>query len=108
MTGATICYFIYSLAYSLSASLVSAAEDQYGHWYTPKQECYDLFWAKMVKEADSLWVEGPLLSCRHNLPVYYDNSLASGHSHGTPKVHYQQLYYEALDSTISSLKDQFN
>ena len=50
-----------------------------------KQECYDLFWAKVVKEADSIGVEEPLLPRRHKLPARYDDSLASGHSHDTQK-----------------------
>ena len=69
---------------------------------------YDLFWAKVVIEANFIGVEEPLLPRRRKLPTRYDDSLASGHSHDTPKAHYQQLYYEALDNTISCLKGRFN
>ena len=63
--------------------------------------------AKVVKQADSIEVEEPRLPRRRRLPAHYDG-LASGHTHDTQKAHFRQPYYEALDNTISCLKDQFN
>ena len=71
------------------------------------QESYDLFWEKVIKQADSIGIEEPRLPRRRKLPARYDGS-ASGHTHDTPKAHFRQLYYEALDSTISCLKDRFD
>ena len=63
---------------------------------------------QVVKEVDFTGVEELLLPRRCKLPVRHDDSLASGHSLGTPKAHYQQVYYEALDNTIGCLNGPFN
>ena len=48
-----------------------------------KRECYDLFWEKVVREADSIGVEELLLPRQLKLPACYDDNLESGYSHDT-------------------------
>ena len=45
-----------------------------------KQECYNLFWEKVVKEADSIGVEKPKLPRRCKFSACYDVSLAIDHT----------------------------
>ena len=42
------------------------------------------------------------------MPLRYEDGLASCHFHDTPKVYYRQLYFEAVDNSIESLKKRFD
>ena len=73
-------------------------------------ESFDLFWTKVSIMAESVEydVEEPQLPRRRKTPRRYDDGLTSGEFHDTPKVYYRQLYYEAIDSIVSSLKGRFD
>ena len=61
----------------------------------------------MAETAD-IDVEEPQLPRRRKTPKRFDDGLTSGEFHDSPKVYYRQLYYEAIDSIVSSLKDRFD
>ena len=74
------------------------------------EDSYDLFWAKVstMAETADIDVEEPQLPRRRKTPKRFDDGLTSGEFHDSPKVYYRQLYYEAIDSIVSSLKDRFD
>ena len=57
--------------------------------------------------ARSNTVDEPQLPCRRRLPARYDDGLASHEFHDSPMHYYRQLYYEAIDTMVSCLKDRF-
>lgn len=74
------------------------------------EESYDLFWIKVgtVAGAVDINVEEPQLPRQHKTPRRFDDGLTGGYFHNTPKTFYRQLYYEAIDNIISSLKNRFD
>ncbi len=67
---------------------------------------FDLFWEKLLKKAQS---EEPQLPHRRRVPRCLDDGNSSSHFyHESPKAYYRQVYYEAIDNTISCLSDRFN
>lgn len=106
-----------NLSKTLQRKSVSAAEGQHvGRMVIDTlqslrtEESYDLFWTKLSTMTDSadIDVEEPQLPRRRKTPKRYDDGLTSGDFHDTPKAYYRQLYYEAIDSIVGSLKDRFN
>ena len=106
-----------NLSKTLQKKSISAAEGQHvGKMviYTPQslrtEDSYDLFWTKVstMAETADIDVEEPQLPRRRKSPKLYDDGLTSGDFHDTPKTYCRQLYYEAIDSIISSLKHRFD
>lgn len=106
-----------NLSKALQKKSISAAEGQHvGRMVIDTlhslrtEESYDLFWTKistMAERAD-IDVEEPQLPRRRKTPRRFDDGLTSGDFHDTPKAYYRQLYYEAVDSITSSLKNRFD
>jgi len=70
---------------------------------------FDLFWDKLLKKARSVDIEEPQLPRRRRVPRCLDDGNSSSHfHHESPKAYYRQVYYEAIDNTISCLSDRFN
>ena len=68
---------------------------------------YDLFWQKVVAMAKENNVEDPKLPRNRKRPVRYEDGNAEAEFHSTPKDYYRQIYYEALDLIVQSIKDRF-
>ena len=47
-------------------------------------------------------------SYQDDIKLQDDDGLTIGDFHDSPQVHYHQLYYEAIDRIVSSLKDRFD
>ena len=59
-------------------------------------------------QLQSLLIFGePQVPRQRKMPKRYDDSLANGTFHDTPKVYYHRLYYEAIDNIANGLKDRF-
>ena len=71
------------------------------------EESFSLFWKKVEVVARSNTVDEPQLPRRRRLPTRYDDGLASHEFHDSPMHYYRQLYYEAIDTMVSCLKDRF-
>ena len=71
------------------------------------EESFLLFWKKVEVVARSNTVDEPQLPRRRRLPTRYDDGLASHEFHDSPMHYYRQLYYEAIDTMVSCLKDRF-
>lgn len=69
---------------------------------------YDLFWAKVLKFAESMDVCDPKLPRQRKRTARYDYGLSAGHHHQTPKEYYRQLYYEVIDNTTHCLTERFD
>ena len=66
---------------------------------------YDLFWQKVVAIAKENNVEDPKLPRNRKRPVRHEDGNAVAEFHSTPKDYYRQIYYEALDLIVQSIKD---
>ena len=65
-------------------------------------------WKKVSTVAESLDVEDAQLPHQHKTPRRFDDGLTCGDFHDTPKAYYCQLYYEAIDNIICSLRNRFD
>lgn len=72
-----------------------------------EEDKYDLFWTKLLKFAEDNDVDDPQLPRRKRRPARLQDGDA-GHYHACPKDYYRQLYYEALDSSISCLAERLD
>ena len=68
---------------------------------------YDLFWQKVIAMAKENNVEDPKLPRNRKRPVRYEEGNAVAEFHSTPKDYYRQIYFEALDLIVRSIKDRF-
>ena len=68
------------------------------------EESFSLFWKKVETIAKSVKVGEPQLPRRRRLPTHYEDGIAS---HDSLILYYRQLYYEAIDTTVSCLKGRF-
>lgn len=73
-----------------------------------EEETYDLFWAKVLKFAESADVQDPKLPRQRKRPARYDDGVSVGYHHATPKEYYRQLYCEVIDNTTRCLVDRFD
>ena len=71
------------------------------------EDSYSLFWEKVTTTAESLDVADPQLPRQRKMPKRYDDSTSQAYFHPIPKVHYRQIYYEAIDNIINLLQYRF-
>ena len=69
---------------------------------------YDLFWEKVTKMASELDVSEAKLPRKRKVPRRYDSGHAEAEFHSSPKSHYRQIYYEAVDLIVQSITERFN
>eukprot|EP00112_Aurelia_sp_Birch-Aquarium-sp1_P015994 Seg3588.3 transcript_id=Seg3588.3/GoldUCD/mRNA.D3Y31 product="Zinc finger MYM-type protein 1" protein_id=Seg3588.3/GoldUCD/D3Y31 len=69
---------------------------------------YHLFWERVCKRKDELNVNDPKLPRKRRLPRRLeDGSAETHHFPSTPKDHYRQIYFQALDAAINCIKERF-
>lgn len=71
------------------------------------EESISLLWKKVKVIAISITVGEPQLPHRRRLPTRYEDGMASYEFHDSPLLYYHQIYYKAIDTTVSCLKDCF-
>ena len=71
-------------------------------------QCFDLFWEKVVMKAEQRSVETPLLPRRRKLPSRFETEQAPAEFHSTPKDYYRQKYFEAMDHIVQAITDRFD
>ena len=71
-------------------------------------EQFDLFWDLVILKAKELDVDDPQLPRRRKLPRRLDDGLSAGAFPSTPKEHFRQVYFEALDLIVNCIQDRFD
>ena len=66
---------------------------------------FDQFWAFVEIAWYSLNISEHTLPTQQKRPRCYEDGDAEAYH---PAVHYQQIYYQAIDSVISTINDRFN
>ncbi len=70
------------------------------------EDAFDLFWLKVLKSAESFQLE-PQLPRHRKRPRRYEEGEADWEFHADPKDYFRQIYYEAIDLAITSIKERF-
>ena len=103
-----------NLSQTLQKKTISAAEgQQVGRMVIDTlcslrtEESYNLFWEKAATVATSVDVGEPEVPRQRKMPKRYDDGLATGIFHDSPKLYYRQLYYEAIDNIVNGLRNRF-
>lgn len=65
-----------------------------------------MFWEKVNKSAETFGVEQPELPRQRKIPKRFDDGTGEHEYHAEPKTYHRQEYYEALDLSISCIKDR--
>jgi hypothetical protein len=71
-------------------------------------QCFDLFWEKVVMKAEQRSVETPLLPRRRKLPSRFETEQAPAEFHSTPMDYYRQNYFEAMNHIVQAITDRFD
>ena len=69
---------------------------------------FDQFWAFVEITRQSLHVSEPTLPRQRKRPRRYEDGDAEAYHPAEPKVYYRQIYYQAIDSVISTINGRFN
>lgn len=68
---------------------------------------FDLFWDKAELMRVKWDVDEPQLPRKRKVPKRYELGVGEAEFHATPKDMYRQVYFEAIDLAVSSIKDRF-
>ena len=71
-------------------------------------DSYDHFWAQVNQMQSLLNVNEPLLPRQHKRPKRYEEGKAESYHAHDPKMHYRQIYFQSLDTMITTIKDRFH
>ena len=72
------------------------------------EQSFDLFWEKVSTMASDVDVNDLVLPRKRKVPKRFEQGNAPAEFHSTPKSHYRQVYYEALDLLVQAIEDRFN
>ena len=117
--GVCLAKMVLSHADNLSATLqkssLSAAESHRIGVMTVEtivkmrtDECFDMFWESVKRNAGLVHVAEPRLPRRRRMPQRYETGTATAHFHATVENHYRQIYFEILDYATSTIKERFD
>jgi len=70
--------------------------------------CFDQFWAIVEITRQSLDISEPSLPRQRKRPRRYEDGNAQSYYPVEPKVHYRQVYFQAIDSAIAIINDHFS
>ena len=69
---------------------------------------FELFWEKVRRMVAELDVSEPQLPRKRKAPMRYESGTAPPEYHSTPKGHYRQIFYEAVDLNVHAIDDRFD
>ena len=69
---------------------------------------FDLFWDNVILKAEECGVDEPRLAWQRKLPRRFDDGLSGGDFPSTPKAHFKQVYFEAIDLITNCVQERFN
>ena len=105
--GEVVLSYSDNLSQCLQKKTISAAEGQHvAKMVTDTlrsirtEESYDLFWQKVVHFCEDNNVQEAQLPQPRKLPERFDDGLSREHTAPSPKEHYRQMYYEAINTAI--------
>ena len=104
-----------NLSKTLQHTTFSAAEGQHVVSLTTtalqsirSDQMFDLFWQKIVLQANELEIEEPTLPRRRKVPRRYEVGTGTAdHTPSSPKDHYRAIYFEGLDTAIGCIANRF-
>ena len=104
-----------NLSADLQSSTISAAEGQHIASLTTmtltklcRDESFSIFWDLVQKKAAAVHVNEPRLPHRWKVPQWFGTEDGLAHFSATVKAHYRQIYFQVLDSALSTIKDRFD
>ena len=68
---------------------------------------FDLFWSLIVETQKQLHVEDPALQRRMKQPRLYEGGCEE-HSSSHPQSYYTAVYFQCLDTAMSTIRDHFH
>lgn len=71
-------------------------------------EGFKLFWERVTREANALGIDEPVLPRKRKVPRRFDSNNDIGTTPVTPEDYYRPMYFEALDTAVSCIKDRFD
>lgn len=74
---------------------------------TKRDQGFDSLWTSTVEQAEVLHVDSPTIPRVRKAPKRYDSE-SEPHRFEKPEMYYKKLFYEVLDTVITSLEDRFN
>ena len=72
-----------------------------------KDDNFDSIWDDLLKKADELECEEPILPRRRRAPKRIDEANSTVHYDSTPKHMYHRYYFEVLDKLIGEIERRF-
>ena len=66
-------------------------------------DSFDLFWTKVNTFGTSKNVNEPELPRQRKLPRRLEEGASTGYFHESPKQHFKQLYFEAVDLKVNCI-----
>ena len=113
--GETLLRHTDNLSRTLQHSHLSASEGQAVAAMTittlmslRNEDSFDLFWKKINTMAEERDVDEPTLPRNRKRPSRYEESQAPPHVFSCVETFYRQIYFEALDLIIQSIKQRFD
>ena len=104
-----------NLSKSLQHQSMSAAEGQHLAELSVKvlqslrnSDQFKLFYERVILDQNRFSINPPCLPCKRRAPDRLQVGSTSGDFHTSPEDPYRQLYYEALDLVMQSIKDRFD
>ena len=116
--GASLLHNVLSHTDNLSKTLqhtrLNAAEGQHLVRMTTTtlksirtEEMYQLFWQKIITQANELDIAAPTLPRKCKAPRCYEVGVGTGVTPSSPEDHFKAIYYEALNTVIGCISDRF-
>ena len=72
-------------------------------------DSFDMFWNTVTKRSEELKVNDPCLSRKRQRPArYLLGNAGAEFPADTPQDYYRHLYFQAIDTVITCIKERFN
>ena len=72
------------------------------------EEGFDIFWSLVMRAKSQHEVSNPCLPRPRKRPARFEEGNARAEFHEEAETHYRQIYYEALDTITSAIKERFD
>ena len=115
MLGEKVLRFADNLSRTLQQKELSAAEGQLAAELTVDTlatfrnvEEFSKFWSSVMDKAAGVEVNEPILPRKRKVPITLEVGRSTGDTPETPKDHYRQIYFEAFDLIMATIKDRFD
>ena len=104
-----------NLSATLQRSSISASEGQHVAQLSVEameklrnEDSFQLFWDSTIKLHASFDIADPQLPRKRKQPQRYEEESAPGFQHDAVELYYRQIYYEAIDNALSTIRSRFD